>query len=78
MAFGPEIPGGSDGRKTPLPFAVGEPRQRLIDGQRDGDSLSRRDIAEMLGIPEGTVKSKVYYTYRKLREKLEELKPDGM
>jgi RNA polymerase sigma-70 factor, ECF subfamily len=38
--------------------------------------MKYRDIAEVLGIPEGTVKSKVFYMYRKLRERLEGLRPD--
>lgn len=40
------------------------------------DGLSYHDIARMLGIPEGTVKSRMYYARRKLRSILEEVDDD--
>jgi RNA polymerase sigma-70 factor, ECF subfamily len=36
------------------------------------DGLSTREIAEQLGIPDGTVKSRLYYALRSLRAGLEE------
>jgi len=41
------------------------------------EGLTCRDMAEILGIPEGTVKSKSFYARAKLREWLEEDKNDA-
>ncbi len=48
---------------------------RLIFLMVAKQGLKYKEIAAVMDIPEGTVKSKVYYTYRKLRKKLEGLKP---
>ncbi|KAA3607820.1 MAG: sigma-70 family RNA polymerase sigma factor [Planctomycetota bacterium] len=39
--------------------------------------LPYKDVADLLGIPVGTVKSRVYYTLRRLREQLPELAPSS-
>ncbi len=38
--------------------------------------LPYRDVAEILGIPVGTVKSRVFYTLRRMRERADEFDPD--
>lgn len=53
-------------------------QEKLILMLVSREHLKYREIAEILGIPEGTVKSKVYYTYRKLRDRLEGLNPDEL
>ena len=51
---------------------------RVLFAMVTRQEMKYRDIAEVLGIPEGTVKSKVFYMYRKLRERLGGMKPDEM
>lgn len=53
-------------------------QERLIFMMAVKQQLKYREIAEVLDIPEGTVKSKVFYIYRKLRDRLEELNPDEL
>ena len=40
--------------------------------------LSIKEIAEVLDCPEGTVKSRIFYTLKKLSEKLQYFKPDHL
>ena len=40
--------------------------------------LSIKEIAAILGCPEGTVKSRIFYTLKKLSEKLQYFKPDHL
>jgi len=42
------------------------------------EKLKYKEVAEILDIPEGTVKSKLYYIYRKLRNRLKDYDPDEM
>jgi len=44
---------------------------------RHYENLKFRQIAEVLGVPEGTIKSRVYYGLRALRNALEEMGYDG-
>jgi RNA polymerase sigma-70 factor (ECF subfamily) len=53
-------------------------QERLIFMMVTKQGLKYREVAEILDMPEGTVKSKLYYIYRKLRDKLEALNPDEM
>ncbi|MCG9128714.1 RNA polymerase sigma factor [Candidatus Poribacteria bacterium] len=49
--------------------AIGKlpPRLRLIVVMRELDGMSYSEISEVMGIPEGTVKSKLYRARKKLR-----------
>ncbi|MFH1708661.1 MAG: sigma-70 family RNA polymerase sigma factor [Planctomycetota bacterium] len=51
-------------------------QDRMLFAMVTRREMKYRDIGEVLGIPEGTVKSKVFYLYRKLRERLEGMRPD--
>jgi RNA polymerase sigma-70 factor (ECF subfamily) len=53
-------------------------QEKLIFMMVAKQGLKYREVAEILDMPEGTVKSKLYYIYRKLRDKLEALNPDEM
>jgi RNA polymerase sigma-70 factor (ECF subfamily) len=46
------------------------PEQREVVVLAFYEGLSYREIAELLGVPEGTVKSRMYFAKRKLREAL--------
>ena len=46
------------------------PEQREVVVLAFYEGLSYREIAELLGVPEGTVKSRMYFAKRKLREEL--------
>ena len=45
-------------------------RQRLAITMFDAEGYAHAEIAEVLGIPEGTVRSDVFHARRSLREKL--------
>jgi RNA polymerase sigma-70 factor (ECF subfamily) len=47
-------------------------QQRQAIVLREIDGLAYRDIAEIMGIPEGTVMSRLYYARKKLQQALEE------
>jgi RNA polymerase sigma-70 factor, ECF subfamily len=66
----------ADGIRTAV-AGLDEP-DRVLFAMVTRREMKYRDIAEVLGIPEGTVKSKVFYLYRKLRERLEGMRPDEM
>lgn len=53
-------------------------QERLIFMMIAKQGLKYKEVAEILDIPEGTVKSKLYYIYRKLRNKLKDYNPDEM
>ena len=44
---------------------------------RYGNNLSIKEIAEILECPEGTIKSRLYYTIKYLSERLNVYKPEG-
>ncbi|POZ87966.1 MULTISPECIES: RNA polymerase sigma factor [Petrotoga] len=48
--------------------------ERLLIKLRDIDGMSYNEIAEIMEIPLGTVKSKLHYTRKKLRQLIEEAK----
>jgi RNA polymerase sigma-70 factor (ECF subfamily) len=45
-------------------------RQRIAVTLFDGEGLSHAEIAELVGAPEGTVRSEVFHGRRALREQL--------
>jgi len=51
-------------------------RQREVLALRFGAGLPHAEIAEVLGVPVGTVKSRLYHALRKLRPRLGELEHD--
>lgn len=52
-----------------------EPHHREVVLMRYHDNLSLQEIAEILNIPEGTVKSRLFYALRLLAEKLKGFNP---
>ena len=52
-----------------------EPEQRLVFLLRFQENLPLKEIAEVTGIKEGTVKSRLFYITRKLADKLSDLNP---
>ncbi len=55
-----------------------EPQHRECFLLRYQQELSIKEISEIMDCPEGTVKSRLYYTMKKLSEKLEYFKPDHL
>jgi len=51
---------------------------RLIFMMIAKQGLKYKEVAEILDMPEGTVKSKLYYVYRKLRNRLKDFDPNEM
>ena len=47
--------------------------QKRVLVLREIDGLSYREISEILGIPEGTVMSRLYYARKKLQSELQDL-----
>ncbi len=60
----------NDETKRLVHQAIGKlpPRLRLIVVMRELDDMSYSDISEVIGIPEGTVKSTLYRARKKLRK----------
>ena len=56
---------------TPELFLNPQVDDHMTQGRRHGDTA--REIAGVLGIPEGTVKSRLYHAMRALRRELEDL-----
>jgi RNA polymerase sigma-70 factor (ECF subfamily) len=52
-----------------------EPEQRLVFILRFQENLPVKDIAEITGLKEGTVKSRLFYITRKLADSLQDLNP---
>jgi RNA polymerase sigma-70 factor (ECF subfamily) len=52
-----------------------EPEKRLVFILRFQENLAIKEIAEVTGLKEGTVKSKLFYINKKLAENLKELSP---
>jgi len=52
-----------------------EPEQRLVFILRFQENLPVREIAEVTGLKEGTVKSRLFYITRKLADNLQDLNP---
>jgi RNA polymerase sigma-70 factor (ECF subfamily) len=63
--------------------SLGEELEKLDEGQRTvfvlrfEENLSIREIGDILGISEGTVKSRLFYTLRKLSDKLKVYAPEN-
>jgi RNA polymerase sigma-70 factor (ECF subfamily) len=53
------------------------PRRSLAVTLFDVEGYSHAEIAEMLGIPEGTVRSEVFHARRRLRTLLADWRQDG-
>jgi RNA polymerase sigma-70 factor (ECF subfamily) len=51
--------------------------QRLVVELRVMHELSVEEVARIMGIPEGTVKSRLYYAVKRLRELLQPLLREG-
>ena len=51
-------------------------RQTLL--LREVDGLQYAEIAETMGIPKGTVMSRLYYARRRVKQSLLELRADGV
>jgi RNA polymerase sigma-70 factor (ECF subfamily) len=64
-----------------LEKALSEELEKLDDGHRSAfllrhqESLSIKEIGEILGCSEGTIKSRLFYTTRKLASKLGAFNP---
>jgi len=52
-----------------------EPEQRLVFILRYQENLAVKEIAEVTGLKEGTVKSKLFYITKKLADNLQDLNP---
>ena len=80
MADAPPVSRGAeiDEMRTSFEAAMAElkPRDREILTLRHHDELSYKQIAEALGIPEGTVMSRLYHARRRLRDRLGSLLED--
>jgi len=57
-------------------FAELDPASRELLELTVFQQLPYRDVADLLGIPVGTVKSRVFYTLRRMRERADALAPD--
>lgn len=63
--------------------SLGEELDKLDEGQRTvfvlryEENLSMKEIGDIMDISEGTVKSRLFYTLRKLSERLKEYAPEG-
>ncbi len=91
VRFGDEPPECPDPSPGPLDQVVGTDRAELLrEGMERLDEDTRellelavlqqlpyKDVGELLGIPVGTVKSRVYYSLRKLRDLLTPLRDEA-
>jgi RNA polymerase sigma-70 factor (ECF subfamily) len=64
------------GEKLRAALATLPERQRLAVVLFDAEGYPQAEIAKMLGIPEGTVKSDVFHGRRALRKVLESVKEE--
>lgn len=71
--------GQSGERRLAVRRAVHEldPELREVVALRFGEDLPLKTIAAILGIPEGTVKSRLYRAYRALEQRLAPWRPGG-
>ena len=59
-------------------FATLSDEHRLVMALREIDGLDYEEIARILGVPRGTVMSRLFYARRALQRALEEFKPDSL
>jgi RNA polymerase sigma-70 factor, ECF subfamily len=60
-------------RKVQQAIAALPPKQRIVVLLALVEDVPHREIAEALGVPEGTVKSRVFHAVRRLRQRLRRL-----